>query len=154
VGLTSLRLYRVPLVRGLAAASPALAIGHAIGRVGCFMVGDDYGAKSTLPWAVAFPQGLPPTDAPVHPTQLYEAIPLALLAWLLLRWRRQGVPDYLVLARYLMLAGSLRFAIEFVRINDKVLGPLTVAHLWSLALVIAGVVLMSRRRADASPRKR
>jgi phosphatidylglycerol:prolipoprotein diacylglycerol transferase len=133
VGLTSLRLYGVPLVRGLAAASPGLALGHAIGRLGCFMVGDDYGAKSTLPWAVAFPKGLPPTDDPVHPTQLYEAIPLVVLAWLLMRWRRQG-------------AGALRFAIELVRINDVVLGPLTVAQLWSMGLIGAGAVLAVRAR--------
>ena len=140
-GLTALRRYRVPLVRGLAAASPGLALGHAIGRVGCFLVGDDYGRPSTLPWAVAFPKGLPPTDVPVHPTQLYEAIPLAFLAWGLTRWRRQGVSDPVVLSRYLMLAGAIRFAIEFVRVNAPVLGPLTLAQLWSIGLAMAGVAL-------------
>jgi len=138
-GLTTLRRYRVPLVRGLAAASPGLALGHAIGRVGCFLVGDDYGSPSTLPWAVAFPKGLPPTDVPVHPTQLYEAVPLLVIAWLLVRWRRQGVRDAVVLSRYLMLAGATRFAIEFVRINAPVLGPLTLAQLWSIGLMAAGV---------------
>jgi len=138
-GLTTLRRYRVPLVRGLAAASPGLALGHAIGRVGCFLVGDDYGSPSTLPWAVAFPKGLPPTDVPVHPTQLYEAVPLVIIAWLLVRWRRHGVPDAVVLSRYLVLAGATRFAIEFVRINAPVLGPLTLAQLWSIGLMAAGV---------------
>jgi len=144
-GLTTLRRYRVPLVRGLAAASPGLALGHAIGRVGCFLVGDDYGRPSTLPWAVAFPKGLPPTDVPVHPTQLYEAVPLVAIAWLLMRWRRQGVPDAVVLSRYMMLAGATRFAIEFVRINAAVLGPLTLAQLWSLALIAVGVTIAVRR---------
>jgi len=143
-GLTTLRRYRVPLVRGLAAASPGLALGHAIGRVGCFLVGDDYGSPSTLPWAVAFPKGLPPTDVPVHPTQLYEAIPLVVIAWLLVRWRRQGVPDAVVLSRYLVLAGATRFAIEFVRINAPVLGPLTLAQLWSLALMSASALIAIR----------
>ena len=146
-GLATLRGYGVPLVRGLAAASPALALGHAIGRVGCFLVGDDYGRPSTLPWAVAFPKGLPPTDVPVHPTQLYEAIPLALLAWLLLRWRREGTPDAVVLSRYLLLAGAIRFAIELVRINAPVLGPLTLAQLWSLALMAAGAIIHVTLRA-------
>jgi phosphatidylglycerol:prolipoprotein diacylglycerol transferase len=140
-GLATLRRYRVPLVRGLAAASPGLALGHAIGRVGCFLVGDDYGRPSTLPWAVAFPKGLPPTNVPVHPTQLYEAIPLAVLAWLLVRWRRDGTPDAVVLARYLIAAGAIRFAIEFVRINTRILGPLTLAQLWSMALIAAGTAL-------------
>lgn len=144
-GLATLRRYRVPLVRGLAAASPGLALGHAIGRVGCFLVGDDYGRPSTLPWAVAFPKGLPPTDVPVHPTQLYEAVPLVVIAWLLMRWRGRGVPDAVVLSRYMMLAGATRFAIEFVRVNAAVLGPLTLAQLWSLALIAAGVTIAARR---------
>ena len=81
-GLWFLRRARVPLIPALSAAAPALAIGHAIGRIGCFLVGDDYGRPSTLPWAVAFPRGLPPTIDRVHPTQLYETaglIPIALL---------------------------------------------------------------------------
>ena len=139
---------RVPIVATLAAATPALAIGHAIGRIGCFLVGDDYGRPSDVPWAVAFPQGLPPTDVPVHPTQLYEAIALVVVAWLLIRWRRRHVPDAVVLGRYLVLAGSIRFAIEFIRVNVRVVGPLTLAHLVSLALVIVGVgVLALNRRA-------
>lgn len=76
-----LRRRRVPVVRALAAATSALAVGHAIGRIGCFMVGDDYGRPSNLPWAVAFPEGLPPTSVPVHPTHLYEAFALAGVAW-------------------------------------------------------------------------
>jgi phosphatidylglycerol:prolipoprotein diacylglycerol transferase len=132
------------VVAALAAATPALALGHAIGRIGCFLVGDDYGRPSDLPWAVAFPEGLPPTDIPVHPTQLYEAAALALLTWALIRWRRGGVPDATVLGRYLAAAGGIRFAIEFIRVNVRVVGPLTVAHLVSLALMIAGVVLLAR----------
>ena len=135
---------RLPIVATLAAATPALAVGHAIGRIGCFLVGDDYGRPSDLPWAVAFPQGLPPTDVPVHPTQLYEMAALAIVAWVLVRWRRRGIPDSVVLGRYLVLAGTIRFALEFIRVNVRVLGPLTVAHLVSLALVIAGVGLLRR----------
>ena len=144
VGLGSwmLRRRRIPWIAGLAAAAPALAIGHAIGRVGCFLVGDDYGGPTTLPWGVAFPEGLPPTDVPVHPTQLYEAALLVPIAWALMRWRRHGVADRVVLARYFILAGALRFAIEFVRINERILGPLTLAHLISAAVVTAGVVLL------------
>ena len=57
---------------GVAAATPALVVGHLLGRVGCFLVGDDYGRPTSLSWGVAFPQGLPPTAVPVRPTQLYE----------------------------------------------------------------------------------
>ncbi len=96
-GLVLMRRDRLPITAVLAAATPGLAVGHAIGRIGCFMVGDDYGRPSDLPWAVAFPEGLPPTTLPVHPTQLYEAAALVPIAWLLLRWRREGRPDRAVL---------------------------------------------------------
>src|SRR5687767_12258000 len=89
-GLWMLRRRQIPWLEGLAAAAPALAVGHAIGRIGCFLVGDDYGRPTDLPWGVAFPRGLPPTTVPVHPTQLYEAVGLAVIAWLLIRWRRSG----------------------------------------------------------------
>jgi phosphatidylglycerol:prolipoprotein diacylglycerol transferase len=137
---------RVPIVRALAAATPALAVGHAIGRIGCFMVGDDYGRPSDLPWAVAFPEGLPPTNVPVHPTQLYEAIALVAIAWALLQWCRAGVDDREVLGRYFVLAGSTRFAIEFIRVNARLVGPFTLAHLIALGLVTIGAVLILRHR--------
>ena len=134
----------------LAAAAPGLAVGHAIGRLGCFLVGDDYGHPSTLPWAVAFPRGLPPTDVPVHPTQLYEAIPLVGLAVLLTRLRAAGTPDRRVFGIYLLLAGLLRFAIEFLRVDERVLLGLSVAHLASLGAMLAGAALLARRGSDAS----
>jgi phosphatidylglycerol:prolipoprotein diacylglycerol transferase len=142
----------VPIVRALAAATPSLAIGHAIGRVGCFLVGDDYGRPSNLPWAVAFPEGLPPTIVPVHPTQVYEAIVLAAIAAVLLRWRRAGVSDTDVLGRYFVLAGVTRFAIEFIRVNAAVLGPFTLAQSISFVLVAIGVVVILRHRTRAMTR--
>jgi phosphatidylglycerol:prolipoprotein diacylglycerol transferase len=147
-GLWFLRRQRVPLMKALSAAAPALAVGHAIGRIGCFLVGDDYGRPTDLPWGVAFPRGLPPTSIPVHPTQLYETAALTAIAWLLLRWRRQKVADAVVFGRYLVLAGAARFLIEFIRVNLRVLGPLTLAHLISLSVVIIGVsmLLMGPRR--------
>lgn len=144
-GLWSLHRRRIPLVPALAAAAPALAIGHAVGRIGCFMVGDDYGRPTDLPWGVAFPRGLPPTTVPVHPTQLYEAAGLALIAWLLIGWRRSGVTDAIVFGRYLVLAGALRFLIEFIRVNAHVAGPLTLAQLFSLAIMGVGFWFMRRR---------
>lgn len=142
-GIWMIRRRRLALVSVLAAATPGLAAGHAIGRIGCFLVGDDYGSPSTLPWAVAFPEGLPPTTVPVHPTQLYEAVLLMPILILLLRWRRDGHADRRVLGMYLLLTGSLRFAIEFVRINERVIGPLTIAHLASLAVAAAGALLLA-----------
>jgi phosphatidylglycerol:prolipoprotein diacylglycerol transferase len=157
VGLWLLHRYRVGLITGLAAASPALALGHAIGRIGCFLVGDDYGRPTTLPWGVAFPEGLPPTTVPVHPTQLYESAALFLLAFALVRLRRAGVNDRTVLAVYLASAGTVRFCIEFVRVNAVVAGPLTLAQLWSLALIAAGLAVYfwpGRARTVQRPRNR
>ncbi len=142
-GFLVMRRKRLPVVATLAAATPALAVGHAIGRVGCLLVGDDYGVPTDLPWGLAFPEGLPPTNVPVHPTQIYEAVALAPLALLLLRWRRQGRSDAFVLGSYLAGAGAIRFAIEFLRVNERVLGALSVAHLASLAAIAIGAALLA-----------
>jgi phosphatidylglycerol:prolipoprotein diacylglycerol transferase len=140
-----------PVIVTLAAATPALAFGHLIGRIGCFLVGDDYGRPTDLPWAVAFPEGLPPTTVPVHPTQLYEAIGLGVLGWLLLRWRHSGVPDAIVLGRYLVAAGTLRFVIEFIRVNDRIVLGLSVAHLVSIAVTAVGAGMLLTRRPKRRP---
>lgn len=150
MGLATLWWKHVPIVPALAAATPALAFGHAIGRVGCFLVGDDYGRPTTLPWGVAFPEGLPPTTVPVHPTQLYEAVGLAALGWALLVWRRQSVADRAVLARYFVLAGLLRVLVEFVRVNAPVLGPFTLAQILATGLIVLGAWLGVRPRVQGS----
>ncbi|MBA2305274.1 MAG: prolipoprotein diacylglyceryl transferase [Acidobacteria bacterium] len=142
-GVAVMAAKRLPVVAVLAAATPALAIGHAIGRIGCLLVGDDYGLPTSLPWGVAFPEGLPPVDVPVHPTMVYEAVVLVPIAWLLIRLRDKGTPDRIVLGVYLLAAGITRFVIEFLRVNERVLGPFSVAHLASLAALAAGLVLLS-----------
>jgi phosphatidylglycerol:prolipoprotein diacylglycerol transferase len=147
-GLLVLRRRRLPILRVLAAATPALTLAHAIGRVGCFLVGDDYGIPSSLPWALAFPEGLPPTSVPVHPTQLYEVAALLPITWLLLRWRREHRPDRFVLGAYFAATGSVRFAIEFLRMRESLFGPFAVAHVFSLAALTVGVALLySRHRS-------
>ncbi len=137
---------RWPLHPLLAAAAPALALGQALGRIGCFLVGDDYGLPTSLPWGVAFPRGLPPTLRPVHPTQLYEAAFLGALTLLLLHWRRQGARDRQLLARYALLAGGFRFGLEFLRTNVRVAGGLTVAQYASLGLLALGLWLLADRK--------
>jgi phosphatidylglycerol:prolipoprotein diacylglycerol transferase len=152
-GLWSLHRRRIPIVAALAAAAPALAIGHAIGRIGCFLVGDDYGTPTDLPWGIAFPKGLPPTTVPVHPTQLYEAVGLVVIAWLLIRWRRRRTADVTLFARYLVLAGALRFAIEFVRVNAPIVGSLTLAQLFSGAMIVAGLLVLITKRQEGQIKK-
>lgn len=145
-GVALLRRRRLPILRVLAAATPALALAHAIGRVGCFLVGDDYGIPSNLPWAVAFPEGLPPTSLRVHPTQLYETAALLPLVWLLVRWRRRQRPDRSVLGAYLVFTGAVRFGIEFLRMRESLFGPVAVAHVFSLAAVVVGAALLYSSR--------
>ena len=148
-GYATIRSKGWPMVAVLAAATPALAVGQLLGRIGCFLVGDDYGRPTSLPWGVAFPRGLPPTLERVHPAQIYEAIFLGVLAWVLIRWRRAGLSDRVVLGRYFVIAGVFRFLLEFVRVNVRVLGPLTVAHCFALAVVALGLVILWRRPAPA-----
>ncbi len=153
-GIVVMRRRGLSVVAVLAAATPALAVAHAIGRVGCFLVGDDYGVPSDLPWAVAFPQGLPPTVVPVHPTQLYEALALLPVAWQLQRWRLAGRADAFVLGAYLILTGALRFGIEFLRWRVPLLGPFAVAHVLAFAAVCAGIVLLVTARGTAAGSRR
>jgi phosphatidylglycerol:prolipoprotein diacylglycerol transferase len=120
--------------------APALALGYAVGRVGCQVSGDgDYGKAWDGPWAMAYPHGTVPTTQTVHPTPIYETVSMGLAAWALWRARNAFRPGVLF-ACYLVLAGSERFLVEFLRRNDAVAAGLTAAQLESLAMLIAGLV--------------
>ena len=80
------------------------------------------------------------------PTQLYETLALLPLAWMLLRWRREGRSDAFVLGAYFTSAGVIRFGIESLRVHQPILGPLALAHLLSVAAAFVGVVLLSQSR--------
>lgn len=149
-------------------AAPALAIAYAVGRVGCFMVGDDYGRPTDLPWGIRFPEGAPPTRVdvlerqfgievdpeliakygdvvPVHPTQLYEVAISTLIFFFLWKIRRHDHAWGWLFMVWLVLAGAERFLVEFVRAkDDRFFGILTVAQLISLALIVVGIVGMRR----------
>lgn len=134
----------------LDAGAVATAVGQSLGRVGCFLVGDDYGKASDLPWALAFPQGAPPVEYPVHPTQLYE------VAWLLpvaavLYTRRRKSP--FLFGEYMIANGLGRIAVETLRINPKVALGLTEPQWIGLALVVTGAAswLYYQRKLGAAP---
>lgn len=132
---------KVGFYRVMDAMAPALAIGHSIGRVGCFLVGDDYGIKSDVPWAVAFPKGLPPTNDPVHPTQVYEVVLMGLVFALLWKLRKNSKPDGWLFSVLLISAGIERFLIEFIRSTTPSPVPgLSVAQLIAIALIILGII--------------
>jgi phosphatidylglycerol:prolipoprotein diacylglycerol transferase len=125
-----------------------LALGYAIGRVGCQLSGDgDYGTESDLPWAMAYPDGTVATTEEVHPTPVYESLAMGLVALALWRLRGRLAPG-MVFALYLVLAGLERLLVEFVRRNDDVALGLTLAQLMSLALVAAGAAWLVQRRGN------
>ena len=134
--------------------APAIALGHAIGRLGCFAAGCCWGQESSLPWAVTFTNPLSnqlfgtPLGIPLHPTQLYEAFSEAII-FLILYWRfhRPHRPGA-VIGLYLALYSSVRFLVEFVRAHDEVnpfYGPLVAEQWLALALVAGGVWLLRRQ---------
>ena len=147
--------------------APALAAAYAIGRVGCFLVGDDYGGPTDLPWGVAFPQGLPPSTAgnlaafgvkvpagvdpstvlAVHPTQLYETLLMFLAFTVLWKLRLKDWGTGTLLGVYLMMAGVERFFVEILRAkDDRFFAGFTAAQLTSVAILVVGVMLFTRLR--------
>jgi phosphatidylglycerol---prolipoprotein diacylglyceryl transferase len=129
-----------------------LAMGYAIGRVGCQLSGDgDYGKHSDLPWAMSYPHGTVPTTDTVHPTPIYETLTMGLVALLL--WQlRDRLTGGRLFALYLVLAGLERFLVEFIRRNEDVALGLTLAQLLSLGMIAAGVALAAHvRHRDPQP---
>jgi phosphatidylglycerol---prolipoprotein diacylglyceryl transferase len=164
---------RVPLRWTMQLVAPALAAAYALGRVGCFLVNDDYGRPSNLPWAVKFPHGLPPSTAgnmehlfgvavppgidpatvlAVHPTQLYETGIMLVVFAILWRLRLGLRPVGWLFGLYLVLAGAERFVIEILRAkDDRFLGAFTLAQLTSVILILIGSGLMASWRSGTSP---
>jgi len=158
---------RVPARFTAEICAAPLALGYALGRVGCFLVNDDYGIPSNLPWAMKFPTGLPETTVQnlqdmgvtfppgtnpmevvaVHPTQLYETALMFLVFWWLWRRRDHGHATGWLFACYLVFAGVERFLVEFLRAkDDRLIGPFTVAQGMSVVLIVAGVILLDSWR--------
>jgi phosphatidylglycerol---prolipoprotein diacylglyceryl transferase len=128
-----------------------LALGYAIGRIGCQLSGDgDYGVPSDLPWAMSYPDGTVPTDQQVHPTPVYETLAMGLVALLLWRLRDRVAPGVLF-ALYLVLAGTERLLVEFVRRNDSVVAGLTLPQLVSLLMIAGGAGMLYVLRERLRP---
>jgi phosphatidylglycerol:prolipoprotein diacylglycerol transferase len=138
--------------------APAVALGHAVGRIGCFAAGCCWGARCDRPWAVTFTDtdaakitGVP-LGIPLHPTQLYEAgATFAIAAVLYWASLKKHAPGH-ILGLYLVLYSAVRLWLEFYREHDQALpfgGPLTYTQWIAAVLVVAGFALLgnSRRRA-------
>ena len=137
VGAIGCRVHGVSIKKVMDCTAVAGAVGQSLGRVGCFLVGDDYGMVTDLPWGVAFPVGAPPTLEHVHPTQIYEILWLLPVAALL--WRRRHHSPFLF-GEYIALNGLGRIFIETLRVNPKVALGLTEPQFVGIALIVGGVV--------------
>ena len=163
----------LPMATIYDSTAPALAVAYAVGRLGCFLVGDDYGIYTDSWVGIAFPKGSPPSTAgqlrlagdagvpahlpdgavvPVHPTQLYE-IGLAMVMFVIL-WRlgaRKLKPGQLF-AAFMMLYAVERFIIEFVRAKtDRLVMGLSTSQLASIALLGIGIYFWQRQRSRGEP---
>jgi phosphatidylglycerol:prolipoprotein diacylglycerol transferase len=139
------RIHHIPTRLVSSAVALAAPFGQAFGRVGCFLVGDDYGRATDLPWGLAFPKGAPPVFEPVHPTQLYEVVWLVAIGALL--WRRRNKSPFLF-GEYLVLAAIGRFLVEFLRVNDRMALGLTEAQWIAVGLFAIGAGLWVYYRND------
>ena len=142
--LVIVRRHQLPLGVVAGAAAIPLTLAYGIGRLGCLLSGDGtYGKPTSVPWAMTFPNGVVPTNVPVHPTPLYEALAAVAIATVLWALGKRWTPPA-VFGAYLALSGISRFLVEFLRINEPALLGLTQPQLWALAGLITGVVLIGR----------
>lgn len=165
--LYQMKRLRLPIRRMLDLCAPCMAVAYAVGRLGCFLVGDDYGRPTDSALGVRFPQGSPPSSVdnlarfgvevdptlierygqivPVHPTQLYE-IALSLLIFAVVwRLRKNTHAAGWLFTLWLALASAARFGVEFLRAkDDRFLGTLTIAQVISLLLIAGALAWMMR----------
>ena len=138
--------------------APLLILGYAIGRIGCLLVGDDYGLPTHLPWGIEFPNGLPPSTysifqtyypwinldnfepgvPSVHPTPIYETIIGGLIFYYLYQKRTSVTIVGSLFFTYLILAGTERFIVEFLRVNEKFFIGLSGAQVISILMITIG----------------
>ena len=156
------RTPRVPFWRAADLCGPAIALGQAIGRVGCFMAGDDYGRPTHVPWAVTFSDpdaariGGAPLGVPLHPVQLYQSIVCLVLFVVLVRLSRRKRFEGEVILAYTWLYAMARFVLEFFRGDaDRGFilgGSLSTSQFIALFLGPAAIALWFVRRQSAPAR--
>jgi phosphatidylglycerol:prolipoprotein diacylglycerol transferase len=158
VAVVYMKRQRLPVFKTMDVFAPGLALGHAIGRLGCFAAGCCWGVECERPWAVTFTDpeahrlvGVP-LGVALHPTQLYEALAEGAIFAVLYRMWRRPHPDGRVIGAYLVLYSVTRFLVEFVRAHQQPNpfgGPLSNTQWIALALLAAGLWLLKARNAPA-----
>lgn len=121
VGIWYIKHLRLPLWQVADIFAPSIAIGHAFGRIGCFLAGCCYGTPTDLPWGVTFthPRTLAPQGIPLHPTQLYSAFALLMLFVLLVWLRKRKAFHGELFWTYSLCFAVGRFFVEFLRGDDR-----------------------------------
>ncbi len=143
---TYCRLRHLDPLRVFDVMTPALAVGHAAGRIGCFLNGCCYGKPTMMAWGVMYPAGSEPyrryPDMALHPVQLYEAVLNVLLSVIMLWLVRRGGRGA-ASAGYLTLYGLMRFGNEFFRgDHQQFWNGFTPAQVIGIGMVPVGVVLL------------
>lgn len=154
-----MRLKRLPTWKVADALAPSIALGHALGRIGCLMFGCCYGRVCSLPWAIQFPADHESHPQYVHPTQVYEAL-LNFGLYLILAWfyRRKRF-DGQVFGAYLVSYAIIRSFVELFRgdyspAQYHLGGWFTPAHFVSLGILAAGGFLLWKLSPHRSVSKR
>jgi len=151
--LVIIRRRKLPATFVVDAAAIPLTLAYGVGRIGCWLSGDGtYGRPTDLPWGVALPHAMVPSQVPVHPTPLYETLAALVIAAALWLWQRRTRPALEVFGGYLILSGVSRFLVEILRINEPALFGLTQPQLWALVSVAVGVGVVVRRRLRSRSR--
>jgi phosphatidylglycerol---prolipoprotein diacylglyceryl transferase len=161
VSVWYIRRNQMPVLRTCDAFAPGIAIGHAVGRLGCFAAGCCFGKPTSLPWGVTFTNPLAnyysgtPLGVRLQPTQLYESLAELINFLILLTLFRNKKFEGQVIGAYMFLYGVERFFIEFVRGDPdrgSVFGGLmTGTQFISILLVLAGGLIWLWRRPLAKP---
>jgi phosphatidylglycerol:prolipoprotein diacylglycerol transferase len=143
-----LRYAKLPILKTMDIFAPGIAVGQAIGRLGCFAAGCCWGRACYLPWGVRFRSDFAapvPLDKPLHPVQLYESAADLLIFFFLYRQIGKAHRSGQVIGMYLVLYSTARFIIEFFREHEQALvGPFSITQWIALALFALGAVLLLR----------
>ena len=150
-----IRRQSLPLMATMDVFAPGIAIGHAIGRLGCFAAGCCWGRACSLPWAVTFHSNAAadvPLNVPLHPAQLYESGANLLIFAILYRACRRAHRPGQIIGLYLVLYSTARFIVEFYREHEQSLvGPFSLTQWIALALLALGILVLFRTRQSPVP---
>ncbi|MBV9303737.1 MAG: prolipoprotein diacylglyceryl transferase [Acidobacteriaceae bacterium] len=153
VGALYMRSQQLPLWQTMDVFAPGIALGHAIGRIGCFAAGCCWGKECHLPWGVYFRsnEAAPvPLDRPLHPVQLYESAANLIIFAVLYRQFTRGHRPGQVIGLYLVLYSVARFVIEFFREHEQALwGRFSITQWIALALLALGTIILFRAKRSA-----